>query len=243
MQPYNAFTTPQWNAPPQNAGQAVVNTDPFDKTGTVKPGAKLSAGASSFKPNTDGKGPSPIRVLNRNSTADDQQPTIVTSPTVNDAKDKSNGKGVSQQPIGTRNGNVTPSRPKVVFTTDVGPGLDYRGGHYVKLEHVEVSQVDGHLKCLSEEVSAACPVPFRTSSLTYMVVRLGPQAARPQGATTEQGQQVADLLLLLRRHRRRSQVRRGRRARQRADDSQLHHPGRVRRRSDHPRHSRAHVVL
>jgi len=135
--PYDAFTFPQWNAPSHTA---------------AKGSPKLSAGASAFRPETGAKGPSPIRVLARNSTADDG-PTIVSSPTLAGGKAKTGGKTASQQPIGTRNGKILPARPRVYFTTDVGPGVNFLGGHYVKLEHVSASQIDSDLKYLSAEVS------------------------------------------------------------------------------------------
>ena len=93
-----------------------------------------------------------MRVLNRDSTAD-EQPTIVKSPTPVDFKDMAGKKSATQQPIGTRNGRVTSPRPKSTFTTDVGPGMDFKGSHYIKLEDVLVSDIETSVKFLTKDVS------------------------------------------------------------------------------------------
>ncbi|KAK5121941.1 hypothetical protein LTR85_004513 [Meristemomyces frigidus] len=115
-------------------------------------GQKLHAGAHVFKPTGPKPAPTPIRILNRDSTAD-EQPTIVTSPTPATTKSKeTNGKAATtQQPIGTRNGNITPPRPRVFFTTDVGPHVPFQGGHYIKIENISRGELDGALKALSED--------------------------------------------------------------------------------------------
>ncbi|TKA78594.1 hypothetical protein B0A55_03878 [Friedmanniomyces simplex] len=113
---------------------------------------KLSAGASSFKPGPAKAPPCPIRILNKNSTADTpepakpvtakDQPIIVTSPDPKHANSMGNGKPAAQQPIGTRSASHTPSLPTVYFTTDVGP-MTFQGGHYLKIDGLNKSDLKG----------------------------------------------------------------------------------------------------
>lgn len=137
-EPYNAF------AGPSNGGFA------------PKGNQKLHAGAHVFNPTGPKPAPVPIRILNRDSTAD-EQPTIVTSPTpAVTTSNKTNGKGnaaTAQQPIGTRNGNITPPRPRVYFTTDVGPDVPFQGGHYIKIENISKKELENTLNTLSDDVS------------------------------------------------------------------------------------------
>ncbi|KAI6974374.1 hypothetical protein KC329_g11943, partial [Hortaea werneckii] len=127
--------------------------DPFKGTMAPNSGAKLSAGAQAFKPN--GKSaPTPIKILNRDSTADDH-PVIVTSPmpATNGSVDggSNNAQKAAQQPIGTRNGKVSPSRPLIFFTTDIGENVPFQGGHYVKVDNISKSDLDVAFTYLNED--------------------------------------------------------------------------------------------
>ncbi|KAI7220140.1 hypothetical protein KC333_g2506 [Hortaea werneckii] len=127
--------------------------DPFKGTMAPNSSAKLSAGAQAFKPN--GKtAPTPIKILNRDSTADDH-PVIVTSPmpTTNGSVDggSNNGQKAAQQPIGTRNGKVSPSRPLIFFTTDIGENVPFQGGHYVKVDNITKTDLDVTFCYLNED--------------------------------------------------------------------------------------------
>lgn len=135
--------------------------DPFAGAGAP---VKLSPGAQAFSPNGAKPAPTPIRMLNRDSTAD-QQPTIVCSPAPPGAESKAddglaNGKGKAsvQQPIGTRDGNISPPRPRVYFTTDVGPKVPFQGGHYVKIENITRADLAGRFKAMDDDVSSPVPV-------------------------------------------------------------------------------------
>lgn len=122
--------------------------------------AKLSAGANIFKPKTVKQAPTPIRILNHASTADDQ-PTIVMSPTPATTGDGAKSKTGIQQPIGTRTGTKSPPRPRVFFTTDVGPDVEFQGGHYIKIENVLKTELStGSLTILADDVSQVPFEPF-----------------------------------------------------------------------------------
>lgn len=135
---------PQWNGQKQST-KPNTNGGPFDKETFAANGInKLSAGASPFKPvNGNGKArapPTPINLLNRDSTADDQ-PTIVTSPTPNDGKaSPEKSMASTQEPIGTRSGSFSPTRQDIFFTTDVG--VPFQGCHYVKVSGVSKKHLE-----------------------------------------------------------------------------------------------------
>lgn len=144
--------------------------------------AKLSAGAQAFKPN--GKtAPTPIKILNRDSTADDY-PVIVTSPmpATNGSVDggSNNGQKAAQQPIGTRNGKVSPSRPLIFFTTDIGENVPFQGGHYVKVDNITKADLDITFRYLNEDVSLLFRSQVQECSLTRVPVRLAEQNPRCQ---------------------------------------------------------------
>ncbi|KAK4548448.1 hypothetical protein LTR36_009358 [Oleoguttula mirabilis] len=113
---------------------------------------KLHPGAHVFKPTGPKLAPTPIRILNRDSTPD-EQPTIVTSSMSPATKsDEAKGKtATAQQPIGTRSGNMTPPRPRVFFTTDVGPEVPFLGGHYIKIENISRGELNGTFAALNED--------------------------------------------------------------------------------------------
>ena len=145
--------------------------------------AKLSAGAQAFKPN--GKtAPTPIKILNRDSTADDH-PVIVTSPmpATNGGVDggSNNAQKAAQQPIGTRNGKVSPSRPLIFFTTDIGENVPFQGGHYVKVDNISKADLDVTFRYLNEDVSLFFQRQVKNCSLTCIPVRLGQENPCRQG--------------------------------------------------------------
>ena len=146
----NGGKVPNWKGPVQDIGATGVNGDPFEKQSKVGHSHKLSGGAASFKP-------TPIEFLNRGSTADNDQPVIVsssssyTSPDTNAKREKGKGRA-TQEPIGTRGLNTSPNGGFVSFTSDAA-----EGGHYVKLVNMPSKNMLDTLRKLYQDVSRSHP--------------------------------------------------------------------------------------
>ncbi|KXS96730.1 hypothetical protein AC578_9020 [Pseudocercospora eumusae] len=131
-------TKPDWSGPAPVTGTSTGA--PFGGSGDVSPTARLnmrlSGHASRFEPTK----PSPINFLNRGSTEDDDgQPTIVDGSNTKPMGEKGRGKltaSLPPAPIGTHNGTPSPSIAPVTFTTDTGPQVEWKGGHYIRIQAI-----------------------------------------------------------------------------------------------------------
>ncbi|CAK3942856.1 hypothetical protein MYCFIDRAFT_82251 [Lecanosticta acicola] len=135
---------PVWTGPKPDS--SLTDESFTNRQGRDSPAAKqLSGSAAAFQPGVDK--PTPISMLNRDSTADDGRPTIVKSSA---AALESSGK---KSPTGAIGSGSRQSSPKTrdTFTTDTGPGVPFKGAHYLKLDQIPVASFDRVFKIFTDE--------------------------------------------------------------------------------------------